>query len=130
MLELVRPKLTFPDDSRVTINQYRNPYLSKLTIKILPHYSKINGPTFIHPLSNHGNVAIVQSLPLWRNEKFRIGLLWQQNIRNSFNRSHIGFSAEYRHLRNYVFRTKNLIGNSFLTSSELSRMFPISGKLV
>lgn len=93
MLELVRPKLEIPDDTKITINQYRNPYLSKLTIKILPQYAKINGPTLIHPLDNHSNVAIVQSLPLWRNEKFRIGLLWQQNIRSNFNRSHIGFNA-------------------------------------
>lgn len=67
MLELVRPKLEIPDDSRISINQYRNPYLSKLTIKILPHYSKIKGPTLISPLENHNNVAITQSLPLWRN---------------------------------------------------------------
>lgn len=67
MLDLVRPKFTIPEDSRVSINEYKNPYLSKLTIKILPHYSKINGATFISPLANHNNVAIVQSLPLWRN---------------------------------------------------------------
>jgi hypothetical protein len=67
MIDIVRPKLQIPDDSRIALNQYRNPYLSKLTIKILPHYSKINGPTLIDPLQNHNNVAIVQSLPLWRN---------------------------------------------------------------
>lgn len=50
MLDLARPKLSLPDDSRVTINEYKNPYLSKLTIKILPHYSKIKGATFISPL--------------------------------------------------------------------------------
>ena len=93
MLDLVRPKLTIPEDSKIKINEYRNPYLSKLTIKILPHYSKIKGPTLISPLYNHNNIAITQSLPLCRNENFRIGLLWQQNIRNKFNRSHIGFLA-------------------------------------
>lgn len=50
MLDLVRPKLTIPDDSKIKINEYRNPYLSKLTIKLLPNYTQINGPTLINPL--------------------------------------------------------------------------------
>lgn len=130
MLDLVRPKLTIPDDSKIKINEYRNPYLSKLTIKLLPNYTQINGPTLINPLESHNNVAITQSLPLWRNEKFRINLIWQQNIRNKFNRSHIGFLAEYQINRNYGIKTRNLIGSSFLTTNEFSKSFVNSGKLM
>lgn len=50
MLDITRPKITIPDDSKIKINQYRNPYLTKLTIKILPNYAKINGPTLLNPL--------------------------------------------------------------------------------
>lgn len=50
MLDITRPKINISDDTKIGINQYRNPYLTKLTIKILPQYSKIKGPTFIHPL--------------------------------------------------------------------------------
>jgi hypothetical protein len=130
MLDLVRPKLDIPDDNRIGINHYRNPYLTKLTIKVLPQYSHIKGSTFLNPLENHNNVAIVQSLPLWRNENFKIGLLWQQNIRNAFNRSHIGFLTEYNLKNNYTFKSKNLVGSSFLTSNEVSRVFALSGKIM
>lgn len=36
MIDTVRPKLSIPDDSKITIDNYRNPYLNKLTLKILP----------------------------------------------------------------------------------------------
>lgn len=67
MLDIARPKINISDDMKIGINQYRNPYLTKLTIKVLPQYSKINGPTLMHPLENYNNISICQSLPLWRN---------------------------------------------------------------
>lgn len=50
MLDSVRPKLEIPDDNKIGINKFKNPYLTKLTIKALPQYSKVTGPTFFNPL--------------------------------------------------------------------------------
>ena len=92
MLDKVRPKILIEEDSKVAINEYKNPYLAKLTIKVLPQYSEIKTlDLLLPPVRKPINFSVVQSLPLWRNEKLRIGFLWQQNLRNNYNRSHFGF---------------------------------------
>lgn len=66
MLDLTRPKIIIPDDSKISINPFKNPYLMKLNFRAIPQYNKIKEPTFFSPL-DHRNVSISQTIPIWRN---------------------------------------------------------------
>lgn len=103
-----------PDDTRISINPSKNPYLTKLTMKLSPTYSAIEGLTVISPFNSMPNIAISQYFPLWRNENFRVSMLWNQNIKNTYNRSHIGFGVEQVFDNGIKLKVKTMFGGSLL----------------
>ena len=129
MLDVTRPKINLEQDTKITIDEYKNPYLTKLTIKVLPQYSQIDSSKIIAPpFEKPINFSIVQSVPLWRNEKFRLGLLWQQNIRNNYNSSNFGFSSEYYLYKNLTLKSKVLAGSYLICSNEINKTLKMGKK--
>lgn len=78
--------------SRYQLDHYHNPYLSKLNIKLTPR-PQIRTNTLLSPLSMQNNLYISQSIPLYKDEKLKLALIWKQYVTHKYARAHFGLSA-------------------------------------
>lgn len=85
------PEFQYPV-GRYQLDQFHNPYLSKLNIKLTPR-PQIRTNTLLSPLSMQNNLYISQSIPLYKDEKLKLALIWKQYVTHKYARAHFGLSA-------------------------------------
>lgn len=98
---------------RYQIDHFHNPYLAKLNLKLTPrpHFATNR---LLSPLSLHNNLYLSQAIPLYRNERLKLALLWKQYITHKYARAHFGLSAEYRFDESLRLRGKTMVGTTSL----------------
>jgi hypothetical protein len=90
----VYPEFQYPPE-KFQLDHFHNPYLAKLSLKLSPRPPS-PGLHFYSPLSGLNNLQASQVVPIYRNEKVRLALLWRQYITSKFGRAHFGMSLEYK----------------------------------
>lgn len=120
-IDKVRNQVHIPDEFLISekfqVDQYHNPYLTKLTIKIHPQISSINNKTFFklwNPIYDHDQISIRQSLPLYKSSKLLLSMYWRQDIRKNYNLTHLGGIISYKFDNGIKLKWRNMVGISML----------------
>lgn len=100
-------------------------------MKLYPNLAEINkksGCKLFLPLYNHNRIAIRQTLPLYKSSKFMFSLSWRQDIRNTFNLTHIGGNMSYSQANDLKVKMKVMTGISLLTQLSIHKEISLKNK--
>jgi hypothetical protein len=105
---------------RFRLDHFHNPYLAKLNIKLTPRpQMKMN--RLLSPLSLENNLYVSQAIPLYKDEKLKLALVWKQYLTQKYARAHFGVSVEYKFEAPVRVRSKAMVGITSLVDVEVSR---------
>ena len=92
-------------------------------MKLYPDLSVIDKKSykFFIPLYDQDRIAIRQSLPLYKSPNLLFSLNWRQDIRNTFNLTHIGANVSYKNANGLKIKLKNMTGVSMLTELSIHK---------
>jgi len=104
------------------MDHFHNPYLAKLNIKLTPR-PQIRNNTLLSPLSLDNNIYVSQSIPLYKDEKLKLALVWKEYLTHKYARAHFGLSADYKFESPLRIRSKAMVGITSVLDLELSNKF-------
>lgn len=78
--------------SAYELDAFHNPYLSKLIVKQIPKMDQANSH-FVNPMDHNNNTYISQSIPMYRDESYRLAFVWKHSVAGIFSKSYFGFST-------------------------------------
>ena len=62
-----------------------------MTIKMLPNPNLYTGKFNIcSPFNNNNSIHLSQVLPIYKTNRFRVALLWHQDVKKKFIKGHFG----------------------------------------